>query len=268
MPPLQKALAQQRNLLATLTGRLPSQRAGRALRLADLRLPQELPLSLPSKMVEQRPDVRAAEANLHSASAPGRRRHRQPVPAASRSMPASTPQSLGARHAVRARPGRLRASAPASCRPSRRRRAGGQEAGGAGRRSSRPTRSTARPSSAPSATSPTRLRALEYDALTLRAAVAAEQRRGDQPHHRAAPARARRHDLRLRADRRAHLSAGAARRACRRRPAATPTPRRCSRRWAAAGGIATEPSPTSGRTAALPAAGAGRIADGSAADMQ
>ena len=69
LPPLQKALAQQRNLLATLTGRLPDQALAERFKLADLNLPQELPLSLPSKLVEQRPDVRAAEANLHSASA-------------------------------------------------------------------------------------------------------------------------------------------------------------------------------------------------------
>jgi NodT family efflux transporter outer membrane factor (OMF) lipoprotein len=69
LPPLQKALAQQRNLLATLIGRFPNQSMVERFRLADLKLPQELPLSLPSKMVEQRPDVRAAESNLHSASA-------------------------------------------------------------------------------------------------------------------------------------------------------------------------------------------------------
>ncbi len=69
MPPLQKALAQQRNLLATLTGRLPNRELAERFQLADIRLPPELPLSLPSRMVEQRPDVRAAEANLHAASA-------------------------------------------------------------------------------------------------------------------------------------------------------------------------------------------------------
>jgi outer membrane protein TolC len=37
--------------------------------LSSLQLPQELPLSLPSQLVEQRPDVRQAEENLHSASA-------------------------------------------------------------------------------------------------------------------------------------------------------------------------------------------------------
>jgi NodT family efflux transporter outer membrane factor (OMF) lipoprotein len=69
LPPLQKALAQERNLLAALTGRLPNVNLIEQFTLADLKLPYELPLSLPSKLVEQRPDVRAAEANLHSASA-------------------------------------------------------------------------------------------------------------------------------------------------------------------------------------------------------
>jgi NodT family efflux transporter outer membrane factor (OMF) lipoprotein len=69
LPPLQKALAQQRNLLATLTGRLPSAAVAERFELNDLTLPQDLPLSLPSRLVEQRPDIRAAEANLHSAGA-------------------------------------------------------------------------------------------------------------------------------------------------------------------------------------------------------
>ncbi len=69
LPPLEKALAQQRNLLATLTGQLPSNQPAERFELTDLKLPQELPLSLPSRLVEQRPDVRASEASLHSASA-------------------------------------------------------------------------------------------------------------------------------------------------------------------------------------------------------
>ena len=69
LPPLEKALAQQRNLLATLQGRLPSAGVTERFELADLKLPPDLPLSLPSRLVEQRPDIRAAEANLHSASA-------------------------------------------------------------------------------------------------------------------------------------------------------------------------------------------------------
>jgi NodT family efflux transporter outer membrane factor (OMF) lipoprotein len=69
LPPLQKALAQGRNLLATLSGRLPSVRGAEYFELSDLVLPPDLPLSLPSRLVEQRPDIRAAEATLHSASA-------------------------------------------------------------------------------------------------------------------------------------------------------------------------------------------------------
>jgi len=69
LPPLTKQLGQERDLIAALTGQLPSEEPAETFRLADLALPQELPLSLPSKLVDQRPDVRAAEANLHAASA-------------------------------------------------------------------------------------------------------------------------------------------------------------------------------------------------------
>jgi NodT family efflux transporter outer membrane factor (OMF) lipoprotein len=69
LPPLQKQLAQQRNQLMTLIGKPPTHDAGQGLLLASLKLPEELPLSLPSQLVEQRPDVRSAEAQLHTASA-------------------------------------------------------------------------------------------------------------------------------------------------------------------------------------------------------
>ncbi|HEY8026109.1 MAG TPA: efflux transporter outer membrane subunit [Burkholderiaceae bacterium] len=69
LPPLQKQLAQQRDLLAALAGRFPSDGPAEKFDLTTLQLPQELPLTLPSKLVEQRPDVRAAEEQLHSASA-------------------------------------------------------------------------------------------------------------------------------------------------------------------------------------------------------
>jgi NodT family efflux transporter outer membrane factor (OMF) lipoprotein len=69
LPPLEKQLAQQRNQLMRLVGRSPDQDRGESFDLARLKLPQELPLSLPSTLVEQRPDVRAAEAQLHAASA-------------------------------------------------------------------------------------------------------------------------------------------------------------------------------------------------------
>jgi NodT family efflux transporter outer membrane factor (OMF) lipoprotein len=69
LPPLLKQLAQQRDLLAVLSGAFPSEDPAEKFELASLQLPQDLPLSLPSRLVEQRPDVRQAEANLHSASA-------------------------------------------------------------------------------------------------------------------------------------------------------------------------------------------------------
>jgi NodT family efflux transporter outer membrane factor (OMF) lipoprotein len=69
LPPLEKQLAQEHDLLAALTGRYPGQAAIPALELSNLTLPADLPVSLPSKLVAQRPDVLQAEANLHAASA-------------------------------------------------------------------------------------------------------------------------------------------------------------------------------------------------------
>jgi NodT family efflux transporter outer membrane factor (OMF) lipoprotein len=69
LPPLLKQLAQQRDLLAVLSGGYPSEDLVEKFELSSLQLPQDLPLSLPSKLVEQRPDVLQAEENLHSASA-------------------------------------------------------------------------------------------------------------------------------------------------------------------------------------------------------
>jgi len=69
LPPLFKQLAQQRDLLAALSGGFPNQELRESFELSTLQLPQELPLSLPSQLVEQRPDVRQAEENLHAASA-------------------------------------------------------------------------------------------------------------------------------------------------------------------------------------------------------
>jgi len=69
LPPLRKALAQQRDLLSALAGRFPSQEPRETFKLDDLRLPTDLPVSLPAQLIEQRPDVRAAEELLHAASA-------------------------------------------------------------------------------------------------------------------------------------------------------------------------------------------------------
>jgi NodT family efflux transporter outer membrane factor (OMF) lipoprotein len=69
LPPLLKQLAQQRDLLTALSGGFPNNDLTEKFELANLQLPQELPVSLPSQLVEQRPDVRQAEENMHSASA-------------------------------------------------------------------------------------------------------------------------------------------------------------------------------------------------------
>jgi NodT family efflux transporter outer membrane factor (OMF) lipoprotein len=69
LPGLRKQLEQNRNLLMVLTGRFPSDDSAEQFELTSLRLPTDLPVSVPSRLVQQRPDVRAAEAQLHAASA-------------------------------------------------------------------------------------------------------------------------------------------------------------------------------------------------------
>jgi NodT family efflux transporter outer membrane factor (OMF) lipoprotein len=69
LPPLEKQLAQSRNHLAVLIGKFPSEEIGATFDLAQLTLPAELPVSLPAKLVEQRPDIKAASAQMHQASA-------------------------------------------------------------------------------------------------------------------------------------------------------------------------------------------------------
>ena len=69
LPPLEKQLGQTRDALTALLGRLPSEEPTDTFTLEDLSLPTELPVSLPSKLIEQRPDVRQAEENLHAATA-------------------------------------------------------------------------------------------------------------------------------------------------------------------------------------------------------
>lgn len=69
LPSLQKQLAQQRDFLTALIGRFPGDGPVEQFDLASLQLPQDLPVSLPSSLIEHRPDVRAAEEQLHAASA-------------------------------------------------------------------------------------------------------------------------------------------------------------------------------------------------------
>ena len=69
LPPLQKQMEQTHDLVRALVGGLPNQDIDTAFDFDSLHLPRELPVTLPSKLVEQRPDVLAAEAQWHSASA-------------------------------------------------------------------------------------------------------------------------------------------------------------------------------------------------------
>jgi NodT family efflux transporter outer membrane factor (OMF) lipoprotein len=69
LPGLHKQLAQQRNQLAAYLGGVPSQYVTPTLDLATLTLPDDLPVSLPSALVEQRPDIQAYAALLHAATA-------------------------------------------------------------------------------------------------------------------------------------------------------------------------------------------------------
>jgi NodT family efflux transporter outer membrane factor (OMF) lipoprotein len=69
LPPLQKQFEQTRDLIRALVGNLPNQDVPETFELDALQLPPEMPVSLPAKIIEQRPDVRAAEAQLHAANA-------------------------------------------------------------------------------------------------------------------------------------------------------------------------------------------------------
>lgn len=69
LPALRSQLAQERAQLATYVGALPADYAGGEIKLDALTLPADLPVSVPSKFVEQRPDVREYSALLHKATA-------------------------------------------------------------------------------------------------------------------------------------------------------------------------------------------------------
>ncbi len=69
LPPLYQQLAMARHALAVLLGRSPAEWSQPDLELTDLRLPRQLPVSVPSRLVRRRPDILAAEAQLHAATA-------------------------------------------------------------------------------------------------------------------------------------------------------------------------------------------------------
>lgn len=69
LAPLEQKVSETSHLLATLAGGLPSDPAPPAIALASMALPLDIPVSLPSQLTRQRPDILSAEANLHAASA-------------------------------------------------------------------------------------------------------------------------------------------------------------------------------------------------------
>lgn len=69
LPGLKLQLAENRHQLASLLGRYSSEHLDKKFTLKEFDLPQDLPLSLPSVLINNRPDIRAAEANMHAASA-------------------------------------------------------------------------------------------------------------------------------------------------------------------------------------------------------
>jgi NodT family efflux transporter outer membrane factor (OMF) lipoprotein len=68
-PGLDQQLSTTRHALAVLVGQAPADWSPPEFELASLELPEQLPLSLPSELIHQRPDILAAEARLHAASA-------------------------------------------------------------------------------------------------------------------------------------------------------------------------------------------------------
>ncbi|TAN07229.1 MAG: efflux transporter outer membrane subunit [Rhodanobacteraceae bacterium] len=69
LPPLEQRLAATQNQLATYLGVTPAQLKLQPVTLAQVTLPADIPVSLPSTLVAQRPDIRAASAQLHAATA-------------------------------------------------------------------------------------------------------------------------------------------------------------------------------------------------------
>ena len=69
LPPLEQNLSKTRHLLAALVGRTPGEWTPPRLALKEITLPHKLPVTLPSELVRRRPDILAAEAKVHNASA-------------------------------------------------------------------------------------------------------------------------------------------------------------------------------------------------------
>jgi NodT family efflux transporter outer membrane factor (OMF) lipoprotein len=69
LPTLRQNLSKSQHLLTALVGYVPAQWSPPDFKMADFKLPPEVPLTIPSELVRQRPDIMASEAQVHSASA-------------------------------------------------------------------------------------------------------------------------------------------------------------------------------------------------------
>jgi NodT family efflux transporter outer membrane factor (OMF) lipoprotein len=69
LPPLQKQLDQQRDAIAAFVGQAPDKALPETFTLDQIELPKQIPVTIPAILVDQRPDIRQAEENLHAASA-------------------------------------------------------------------------------------------------------------------------------------------------------------------------------------------------------
>jgi NodT family efflux transporter outer membrane factor (OMF) lipoprotein len=69
LPPLEEKIDQAEHLIAALSGRFPAEWAPPPIALESFALPREIPVSLPSQLARQRPDILVAEAALHSSTA-------------------------------------------------------------------------------------------------------------------------------------------------------------------------------------------------------
>ena len=69
LAPLQRDLNMARHRMAMLAGKSPAEWSAPDFTLASLTLPGAVPVSLPSELLRRRPDILAAEAELHAATA-------------------------------------------------------------------------------------------------------------------------------------------------------------------------------------------------------
>ena len=156
LPPLQLQLAQTRNQLAVFVGAFPGDYHEADFTLAGLTLPQDLPVSLPSAIVAQRPDIQAAAAAAYGLGQ-SRRCRCQPA-AAIHADRAARPSGVDDRHVVHAAEPGLEPDGGRYAAAVRRRHADGATPGSAWRRCARPARATRPPCSPPSKTLPMRCR--------------------------------------------------------------------------------------------------------------